>query len=229
MRGLLGRDHPLAKIEENRAKLDEPVKVRRFVIQKKLKTPVKGYQFFEAVGVGQRWSGELLDKELKYEDAEIPCFVFKQKKDGFKAIFQAEDDWANIMVVEQEMPSLLRLKTHLKALHFLVFTKLQTVVAVSRSAPPVLDKGVWGKFDKRLEETSWSSSNPIKIPRLSLFWSHLIEGMLPEKLIDCRADSDRMVWVGSNEGVRQLGEDLINEINSDMDERIKWRLHYETT
>jgi hypothetical protein len=227
MRQMLGSSHPMVRYEENTKKLEQPVQIERFEINKKIKTPIKGYTFFEAKGIGMGYSGEVLDKKLYYGTRELDCFFFKKDADGFTAIFKIDENFGQILVIQQEKPSISRLKINLKAVHELVFNKLKAIVAIARGSPPTEDIGTWFN-DRREELVQWSYENKIKIPRLSLFWCNIIPQMIPERLVVKNAKHDSLIWLGTQEGVNTLGKERIEEINKEMNEKIRWRLHYET-
>ena len=223
MRQMLGSSHPMVRYEENTKKLEQPVQIERFEINKKIKTPIKGYTFFEAKGIGMGYSGEVLDKKLYYGTRELDCFFFKRDADGFTSIFKIDEKFGQILVIQQEKPSISRLKINLKALHKLVFNKLNAAVAIARGAPPTDDIGTWFN-DRRLEKVQWSDEKSIKIPRLSLFWCNVIPQMIPERLVDKKAKHDGLIWLGSQEAINALGKELVDEINEEMNEKIRWRL-----
>ena len=225
MRTIMGRDHPLNRMRDNEEKLAEPIKIKRFEINKQMKSPVKGYKLFKATAIGEGYIGELLDKHLRRGRRDIDCFCLTRTKDKFTSFFSVQETFGQIMVVQQEVPSIARLKKNLNTLHHIVFKYLKAIVAVARAAPPIVDTGTWGQ-DRRQEKIEWSYDNRIKIPRLSLLWCHLMEGMIPEMLLDSSAESDGLVWLGTKESVQKIDEEKIDQINEEMPERIKWRLEY---
>ena len=223
IRTLLGRDHPMFLIKENQKKLDQPLKIERIELNKEIKSPIKGYKFYKATGIGNGYSGSVTDKRLYYGRKDLPLHCLQNKKDKFKAFINTQENFGQIIVVEQGVKSISKLKKNLKSLHKLVFEEMGVMVAVARGAPPIQDIGTWGA-DRRQEEVLWSHKKQIYIPRLCLLWCHLMEGMIPEVLVDQNAESDGLLWLGTKESIQKLDEDLVEEINTNMNEKIKWKL-----
>ena len=223
LRTLMGQTHPMFLIEDNKKKLEAPLKIETIKIKKRLKTPVKGFKFSEAVGIGNGYSGEITDKRLYYGRQELPLLCLENDNDKFKAVFSAQEQFGEIILIQQGAKSLSKLKQNIRSLHKVVFNEMGVMVAVARGAPPINDIGTWGD-DKREEKVLWSDKNQIWIPRLCLFWCHVIENMIPEILIDDNSPHDHLLWLGSEESRTELPEEMLEEINEQMNERIKWKL-----
>jgi len=223
---LMGKEHPLYLYRENKKKLEEPVKLEGIEINKRLRSPIKKYKYSSGVGIGWGYKGDISSPNLRRVKRKLPLYELRNDEDGYRAVWQSEEGFAHIIVIQQEKPSISRLRINLNALHEVVFKRLKAVVAVARGAPPTDDIGTWFN-DRRLEKVQWSEEKSIKIPRLSLFWCNIIPSMIPERLVDKNAKPDGLLWLGSQEGINALGEELVDEINEEMNEKIRWRLHYE--
>ena len=218
---LMGKAHPLYLYRENKKKLEEPIKLEGIEINKRLRSPIKKYKYSSGVGIGWGYKGDISSPNLRRVKQELPLYELRNDEDGYRAVWQSEEDFAHIVVIQQEKPSIFRLKKNLKATQKVVFEIQGNVVAVARASQPLDDIGTWGG-DRRMEIVNYNEE--VKVVRLAAFWSNVIEGMIPTRLIDKSESEEALLWIGSEKAKEKLGEEKIEEINNSLNQNISWRL-----